>query len=284
MNDMEVFDRMAVRLHRQRAAQQIYSINDILTDLANRLLDRLDDTTHRFTHALDLGGRGSVAPALRARGMHVISLDPAAQMAAKAHGTPIAADPEFLPFAPGSFDLVVASLSLHWTNDLPGALIQLRQALKPDGLFLATLPILGTLDTLRAALTETESALTGGASPRISPFPDLRDCAALLQRAGFALPVADAEDIDLLYAEPSKLLRDLRAAGETNAVRMRNRRPPLRTLFPAALAALPTHDGRVKIRLRLAHLTAWAPAPTQPKPLARGSAQISLADVLRSED
>jgi len=284
MDEMEVFDRNAVRFHRARAAQHIHTVAGLLNDLANRLLDRLDDTTYRFTHALDLGGRGSIAPALRARRMHVISLDPAAQMATKANGIPIAADPEFLPFAPASFDLVVASLSLHWTNDLPGALIQLRQTLKPDGLFLATLPILGTLDTLRTALTETESALTGGASPRISPFPDLRDCAALLQRAGFALPVADAEEIDLLYAETPRLLHDLRAAGETNAVRLRNRRPPPRALFPAALAALPTHDGRVRIRLRLAHLTAWAPAPTQPKPLARGSAQISLANALRSND
>jgi SAM-dependent methyltransferase len=256
---------------------------DVLTNLAERLLDRLDDTTHRFTHALDLGGRGSIAPALRARGMHVISLDPAAQLAARSEGVPVAADPDFLPFAPASFDLVVASLSLHWTNDLPGALIQLRQVLRPDGLFLASMPILGTLDALRAALTETEAALTGGASPRVSPFPDLRDCAALLQRAGFALPVADAEEIELLYGDPIKLLHDLRAAGETNAVRLRDRRPPPRSLLQAALATLPTQDGRTKIRLRVAYLTAWAPAPSQPKSLARGSAQISLADVFKSE-
>ena len=110
--------------------------------------------------------------------------DPAEQLAAIAGGAPLAANPEFLPFAQHSFDLIVASLSLHWTNDLPGALIQLRQSLKPDGFFLASLPILGTLDTLRTALTEAESTLTGGASPRVSPFPNLRDCAALLQRAG----------------------------------------------------------------------------------------------------
>ncbi|MEJ0047218.1 MAG: methyltransferase domain-containing protein [Rhodospirillales bacterium] len=284
MDEMEVFDRNAVRLHRTRAAAQIGNVADLLADLASRLLDRLDDTTHRFNRALDLGGRGSIAPALRARGMHVTSLDPSARLAGKAGGTPLAADPEFLPFAPGSFDLVIASLSLHWTNDLPGALIQLRQSLRPDGLFLASIPILGTLDSLRTALTETEAALTGGASPRISPFPDLRDCAALLQRAGFALPVADAEEINLLYADPMTLLRDLRAAGETNAVRLRDRRLPPRALFPATLAALPTHDGRTKIRLRLAYLTGWAPAPTQPRPLVRGSAQISLADALKSQD
>jgi SAM-dependent methyltransferase len=283
MDALNVFDRRAVRLHRQRAAGTIDTVADLLGDLAARLLDRLDDTTHRFTHALDLGGRGSVAPALRARGMHVVSMDPAARMAARAGGAALAADPEYLPFAANSFDLVIASLSLHWTNDLPGALIQLRQSLRPDGLFLASLPILGTLDTLRAALTETEAALAGGASPRISPFADLRDCAALLQRAGFALPVADAEDIELLYADPMALLRELRAAGETNAVRLRDRRIPARDLFAAALAGLPLHEGRAKIRLRLAYLTGWSPAPSQPQPLRRGSAQMSLVEALAEE-
>ncbi len=281
---INIFDRSAVRHHRTRAAAALDRVADLLADLADRLLDRLDDTTHRFTHALDLGGRASVAPALRARGMSVVSLDAAAAMAARAGGTPVAADADFLPFAPHSFDLVVASLSLHWINDLPGALIQIRQSLRPDGFFLASLPILGTLDTLRTALTETEITLTGGASPRVSPFPDLRDCAGLLQRAGFALPVADVEDIDLLYANPLALLQDLRAAGETNAVRLRNRRPPPRALFPAALAALPAQDGRHKLKLRIAYLTGWAPAPTQPKPLARGSAQVSLVDLLREDE
>ena len=171
----------------------------------------------------------------------------------------MAADEEFLPFAPGSFDLVVASLSLHWVNDLPGALIQLRLALRPGGLLLASLPALGTLAELRQALTEAEAALTGGAAPRVSPFAELRDCAALLQRAGFALPVADVEDLRLLYADPFALLRDLRAAGETNALRERDRRVPPRALFPAALAGLPQCDGRVAVTLRLACMTGWAP-------------------------
>jgi SAM-dependent methyltransferase len=281
MDPVYVFDQRAVRMHRDRAAGLVNAVADVLADLAGRLLDRLDDTTHRFTQALDVGGRGSIAPALRARGMHVVSLDPSARMAARAGGLAVAGDAEWLPFAPGSFDLVVASLSLHWTNDLPGALIQLRQALRPDGLFLASLPILGTLDALRDAVTATEAALCGGASPRVSPFADLHDCAALLQRAGFALPVADAEDVVLRYADPAGLLRDLRAAGETNAVRLRDRRIPPRTLFPAALAALPVADGRIGARLRLAFLTGWAPAPTQPKPLARGSGQVSLVQALK---
>jgi SAM-dependent methyltransferase len=280
MDEMHVFDRRAVRLHRERAAATVGQTADILIEAAERLLDRLDDTTHRFTQALDIGGRGFVAPLLRARGIATVSMDVSPRMAALSGAPAVAADEELLPFAPGSFDLVVASLALHWVNDLPGALIQLRRSLRPDGLFLASLPVLGTLSELRAALTEAESVMTGGASPRISPFPDLRDCAALLQRAGFALPVADAEEIALAYATPLALLHDLRAAGETNAVALRDRRTPPRALFPAALGGLSLQDGRLPVRLRLAFITGWAPADTQPKPLPRGSGQISLAQAL----
>jgi NADH dehydrogenase [ubiquinone] 1 alpha subcomplex assembly factor 5 len=281
MNEIHVFDRQAVRRHRDRAALLVDGVADILGDVADRLLDRLDDTTHRFSSALDLGGRGVVAPRLRARGIGCVSMDLSARMAALNGGACVAGDEEFLPFGPGSFDLIVANLSLHWVNDLPGALIQLRRALRPDGFFLASLPALGTLGAWRGALTEAEAALSGGASPRISPFPDLRDCAALLQRAGFALPVADGEDITLLYADPLALLRDLRASGETNAVALRDRRTPPRALFPASLAALPQREGRTEAKLHLAYMTGWGPADSQPKPLKPGSATISLADVLK---
>ncbi len=280
MSDALVFDRRAVRLHRDRAAATVGQVGDVLRDAAERLLDRLDDVTHRFTRALDVGGRGVVAPLLRARGVDVVSCDLSPRMAAL-NGRPcVAADEEALPFGPGSFDLVVASLSLHWVNDLPGALIQLRQAMRPDGLLLASLPALGTLGELRVALLETEGALQGGASPRVSPFPDLRDLGGLLQRAGFALPVADVEEITLLYADPFALLRDLRAAGEGNAVRLRDHRPPPAELFPAALGALPSRDGRVPATLRFAVMTGWSPGAGQPKPLAPGSARTRLADAL----
>ena len=256
----EVFDRSAVRRHRDRAARTVDRVADVLRDAAERLLDRLDDTTRRFTQALDVGGRGAVAPLLRARGIDVVSCDLSAAMAARNGGAAVAADEEFLPFAPDSFDLVVASLSLHWVNDLPGALIQLRLALRPGGLLLASLPALGTLAELRQALTEAEAALTGGAAPRVSPFVELRDCAALLQRAGFTLPVADLDELRLLYTDPFALLRDLRAAGETNALCARDRRTPPRALFPAALAALPQSAERVAVTLRLACMTGWAPS------------------------
>ena len=281
---MLVFDRAAVRRHRDRAAATVDAVSAILADAAERLLDRLDDTTRRFETALDIGGRGVVASALRARGIRTVACDLSPRMAARAGAPAVAADEEFLPFAPASFDLVVASLSLHWVNDLPGALIQIRLALRPDGLLLASLPALGSLAELRGALTQAESALTGGAAPRVSPFPDLRDCAALLQRAGFALPVADVEEIRLLYADPLLLLRDLRAAGETNAVALRDRRIPPRALFAAALAALPAQDGRIPATLRLAVLTGWAPGPGQPQPLRPGSGQTYLGDALAEPD
>ncbi len=264
MDAMLVFDRVAVRRHRDRAASTVGSVADVLRDAAERLVDRVDDTTRRFSFALDVGGRGIVAPMLRARGIEVVSCDLSAAMAALNGGPSVAADEEFLPFGPGSFDLIVASLSLHAVNDLPGALIQLRQALKPDGLFLASMPALGTLTELRSALTEAESVLTGGVSPRVSPFPELRDCAGLLQRAGFAVPVADIEEMRLAYADPFALLRDLRSAGEGNAVRLRDRRVPPRGLFPMALAGLPVEDGRVPVSLRMAMLTGWAPAGVGP--------------------
>ncbi len=283
-DDLLVFDRRAVQRHRERAAGLVGAVAPVLQDAAERLLDRLDDTTRRFGAALDVGGRGVVAPLLRTRGIATVSCDLSPAMAALNGGPAVAADEEALPFAPESFDLVVASLSLHWVNDLPGCLIQLRRALRPDGLLLASLPVLGTLDGLRGALMAAEAELAGGASPRVSPFPELRDCASLLQRAGFALPVADAEELSLLYADPLLLLRELRAAGEANAVRLRERRIPPRGLFPAALAALPVAEGgRVRARLRLAVLTGWAPAPGQPQPLARGSARVSLADALAAD-
>jgi len=256
----ELFDRAAVRRQRDRAAAHVGQVSDILQDAAERLLDRLDDTTRRFERALDVGGRGVVAPLLRARGIATVACDLSAAMARRSPPPRVVADEEWLPFGPGSFDLIVASLSLHWVNDLPGTLIQLRRALAPDGLLLASLPAQGSLAELRTALTDAEAALSGGAAPRIAPLPDLRACAGLLQRAGYALPVADMEDILLLYRNPADILADLRAAGEANALHDRSRVTPHRLLFPAALAALPMQDDRVPVRLRLAMLTGWAPA------------------------
>ena len=254
-----IFDFKAMVTHRERAAARLDGLRPVLTDLAERLLDRLDDTNRAFATALDFGGRGAVAPLLAARGMAVTSADFSPAMAARAGGAALVlpgAEDFALPEA--AYDLVVAHLSLHFLDDLPGALIQLRRALKPGGLFLASMPALGTLQTLREALLEAEEALTGGVSPRVSPFPALSDCAGLLQRAGFTLPVADVEELTFLYANPLALLHELRDAGETNALAQRSRKTPPRALFPAALAALPQEQGRTKAVLRMAVLTGWA--------------------------
>jgi len=254
----QIFDAKTVRRHRDRAAKLMPTIAPVLENLAAQLLDRLDDTATKFQTALDLGGRGAIAPVLKSRGLTVISADLSAQLAATAGGLPVTLTGEALPFAAQQFDLIIAHLCLHWIDDLPGALIQLRHALKPGGLFLASLPLLGTLHELRTALLAAEHALTGAVNPRISPFPDLRDTAALLQRAGFRAPVADAQDIEFLYASPLALLHELRAAGETNATLARSRKFTQRTLFPAALATLPSRDGRIIATLKLGILTGWA--------------------------
>ncbi|MBB3175089.1 SAM-dependent methyltransferase [Endobacter medicaginis] len=280
MSKAAIFDRRAVRLHRDRAASLVAHVAPILDAVAERLLDRLDDTTHRFARALDIGGRGVVAPRLAARGIETISCDLSAAMLVGAPGLRVAADEECLPFAAGSFDLVVASLSLHWVNDLPGTFAQIRHILRPDGLFLAALPVLPTAAPLREALIAAESDLSGGAAPRISPYPRLHDAAALMQRAGFALPVVDTDRLALAWRRPDSLLRDLRRAGETNALRLREQRPLDPGAFAAAFASLLGEDATMPLDLHLAMLTGWAPAPGQPKPLAPGAFDTPLGAAL----
>ncbi|HEV8679560.1 MAG TPA: methyltransferase domain-containing protein, partial [Stellaceae bacterium] len=197
----------------------------------------------------------------------------------------VAADPELLPFRDASFDLIVSNLVLHWAADLPGALVQLRRALKPDGLLLAALFGGSTLAELRTALFEAELAEEGGVSPRVSPSIELGDAAALLQRAGFALPVADSETITVTYPDLLALMRDLRGMGETNALAAR-RRSFLRraTLARAALIYAERFgaDGRrIPATFEILFLCGWAPHPSQPQPLRRGSATTRLADALK---
>ncbi|NHN86216.1 methyltransferase domain-containing protein [Acetobacter musti] len=287
-NEHLTFDRKAVRLHRDRAASTLGSVADLLGEAADRLLERLDDLTRTFPLALDIGGRGATYPGLRARGIDIISCDFSPKLARQAPPPSVCVDEEFLPFGEHRFDLVVANLSLHWVNDLPGTFAQIRHILKPDGLFLASIPVLPTLSGLRECLSEAELAISGGVSPRISPFPALRDCASLLQRAGFALPVVDAETMDIRYRSGLALLRDLRAAGEGNAVALRDRRTPPASLFPAALSLFEDRhagpDGTIATPLHMAILSAWAPAPSQPQPLAPGQFTTSLKDALEDNN
>jgi len=194
------------------------------------------------------------------------------------------ADEEMLPLKAASVDLVLSAMALHWVNDLPGSLVQICRALKPDGLFLAALLGGETLWQLRQALAQAESDVEGGLSPRVSPFADLRDAAGLLQRAGFAMPVADAEPIEVRYPDALALMRDLRAMAETNAVRdRRTGLTPRETMARAAAIYAERHrgaDGRLPATFDVLYLHGWAPHAAQPRPLQPGAATSRLADAL----
>ncbi len=265
-DDSAPFDRRAVRRHRDRAAAGFGAYDFLFAEAAERLADRLDDITRSFPLALDLGCHdGVLARVLKRRGgiERLVQLDLSPAMAARAgrYGPAVAGDEEHLPFKPGSFDAVLSCLSLHWVNDLPGALIQARQALKPDGLFLAAMLGGGTLSELRGALLDAEIEALGGASPRVSPFADLRDAAGLLQRAGFTMPVADADTIMVTYESALSLFRDLRGMGETNALAARPRSFTRRAVLvgAAARSAARAEGGRIAATIHTLFLTAWTP-------------------------
>lgn len=291
---MDVFDRRVVRRHRDRAAPGLHGHDFLLREVVERLADRLDDVTRNFPRALDLGCHtGALAKELGGRGgietLVQCDLSPAMARLATANGNlTVAADEEALPFAPGSFDLVLGVLGLHWVNDLPGALVQLRHALKPDGLLLAAMLGGETLRELRAAFMEAEIAEEDGASPRVSPFADVRDAGGLLQRAGFALPVVDKDTIPVTYPNALALLRDLRGMGETNAVHTRRRTFTRRATLLRAAALYEEKfagaGGRVPATFEVIYLTAWAPSPDQPKALKPGSAAARLADALGTDE
>ncbi|NNE52245.1 MAG: methyltransferase domain-containing protein [Sulfitobacter sp.] len=196
----------------------------------------------------------------------------------------IVGDSETLDLTPGDHDLVVHALALHWANDPVGQLIQCRRALRPDGLFLAVSFGGQTLKELRACIGQAEVEVTGGLSPRIAPLGELRDVGALLQRAGFALPVADAAPFTVTYGDAWALMRDLRAMGETNALTDRLRRPTRRAVLNRAAelyaAHFPADGDRITATFELIFLTGWAPDESQPKPLRPGSAQQRLSDAL----
>ncbi len=288
-----IFDRSALRAHRARAATAWDGPDFLVREAAERLADRLPDIKRDFPLALDLGCHaGELSRALAGRGgiETLIHCDPAQGFATKAAeaGPAVVAEEDLLPFAAGRFDLVLSALSLHWVNDLPGALLQVRQILKPDGLLLASLLGGDTLWELRRSLMRAEDELSGGASPRVSPFVELRDAAGLLQRAGFALPVADVDRITVSYPDPLALLRELRAMGESNALAARPRGVPPRDLLPRAAALymeeFAGEDGRIPATFELITLTAWSPHDSQQQPLRPGSAEARLAEALGTEE
>jgi len=291
---MLVFDRAVVRRRRERAARTWDGAAFLKREIATRLVDRLDDIKRRFPLALDIGCHGGeVGAALvlpdgtRRGGIEtLLQMDLAAGFArrARAFGPALVADEELLPVAPRSIDLALSAMSLHWVNDLPGALLRIRETLKPDGLFLGALLGGETLWQLRQALAQAESDVEGGLSPRVSPFADLRDATGLLQRAGFTLPVGDAERIEVSYPDALALLRELRAMGESNAVRGRRPSVTRRETLLRALSIYQQRHGdaleRVPATFEVIFLHGWAPHDSQQKPLAPGSATSRLADAL----
>ncbi|QFU17801.1 methyltransferase domain-containing protein [Microvirga thermotolerans] len=275
-----VFDRSLVRRRLARALRAGYA--DFLLDRAVAdLEERLAPVLRTFAEALDVGTpTPAAADLLRRSGRagRVLRVAPVPEKGS------VAGDEERLPVAPGRFDLAVSLLSLQSVNDLPGALVQIRRALKPDGLFLGALFGGATLTELRQAFTQAEAELEGGVSPRVAPFADMRDLGGLLQRAGFALPVADSETVRVRYGDPFSLMRDLRRMGLTNALSDR-RRTPLRRATLMRAAALYAErfadpDGRLPATFEIVWLSGWAPHESQQKPLRPGSAKMRLAEAL----
>jgi SAM-dependent methyltransferase len=283
-----IFDRLLHRARLDRAASGYAGF--LKQRAAEDAAERLSAVLRSFPLALDLGARdGAFVRALAQsdaapRVGAVIEADFSERMLKGRPGLRVVADEERLPFAPESLDLVVSLLSLHWTNDLVGALVQIRRVLRPDGLFIGALFGRGTLTELRQSLIAAEAEITGGAGLRVSPFADGLDAAGLLQRAGFALPVADVERVVVRYTHPLKLMADLRAMGETNALTDRARQPLTRPVLARALEiyverfALP--DGRIPATFEIIAVTGWAPHPSQQQPLKPGSAKMRLADAL----
>jgi SAM-dependent methyltransferase len=281
----ELIDRQQLARRRARALAAARPGADFLLDVvADDLIDRLAVVPRRFARALVIGDPTSrLDRALVASGQvdSVVAAD--LLVPGPIAGRPVI-DDEALPFSAESFDLVISCLTLQWANDLPGALVQIRRTLRPDGLFLAVLVGGDSFTELRQSLIAAESDIAGGASPRVLPMAEVRDLGALLQRAGFAMPVADQDRMVLRYGDFFGLAADLAAMGATNCLTARRRTPTAKGLLIRAAEIYGRDhadaDGRVRASLTLLSLSGWAPAPGQPKPLRPGSAQMSLAEAL----
>lgn len=287
-----IFDRSLLRAHRRRGLRlgpETFLLDRVAEDFA----DRLQAVVRRFDLALDFGTpTAAVRAALLRNGAisTMIALDPIIDATnlsgdyAAAVASRVVADAEALPFADNVLDLVVSGLFLQAVNDLPGVLVQIRRALKPDGLLLAALLGGETLTELRQSFAIAESELEGGVSPRVAPFPDLRDMGMLLQRAGFALPVTDVDRVTVRYVTPLALLRDLRRMGATNPLVERRRVPLRRTTLMRAMEAYAARfsdpDGKVRASFDIIWLSGWSPHESQQQPLRPGSAKTRLADAL----
>ncbi len=278
-----IFDRELLRARRKRA-MALGPTAFLLDHVAGELAERLTFVLRKFEIVADIGTPGdAVRRSIMERHLadHIVAVDPLARVDG---GLAVVADEEALPFADTSLDLAVSALSLHLVNDLPGTLIQIRRALKPDGLFLAAMLGGDTLTELREAFAAAEIEIEGGVSPRVAPFADLRDAGALLQRAGFALPVTDVDRLVVRYDSAFNLMNDLRRMGASNAL-VERRRAPLKRTTLTRMAQIYAErfadaDGRVRATFDIVWMSGWVPHESQQKPLKPGSARTRLADAL----
>lgn len=265
-----LFDQVALERNRSRAREMDSRHTFLKAEIADRLFERLQEVNRDFPERVDLG-------AAFAR-----YLPPTEQDKYQATDTNVSG----ISAAAASADLIVSNLGLHWVNDLPGLLVQIRNALRPDGLFTASLFGGKTLHELRHALLTAEAEVTGGANARVIPFADVKDLGSLLQRAGFALPVTDVDTLTLTYAHPINLMQELRGMGETNALAGRSRAFLQRSVLMRACEIYSEQfglaDGRIPATFEVMYMTGWHPHDSQQKPLKRGSGEVGLAEALKA--
>ena len=264
-----LFDPRLIALRRARAARLGHGADFLQESAAGSVKERLEEINRDFTDVEIIGPRASLWADILGRGTAI-------------------RDDDVLSLEPDSADLVIHALCLHHANDPVGQLIQARRALRPDGLMVACMFAGRSLQELRAAFAEAEAAVTGGLRARVSPMADLRDLGGLVQRAGLALPVADAVDVTVTYESPMHLMRDLRAMGETNVLAQQNRGAMRREVLAAMCDIYAQHfaadGGRIRATFEIVYLTGWAPAQTQQRPLRPGSATTRLADALGTDE
>lgn len=287
-----LFDTKLVRTNRLRALRRKAEGADFLLDIVARELgERLAAVERRFKLALALHAHTRATADLiidSTKADNVVRIEQDGRILESQNSVGIVSDLEMLPVADDTIGLVVSPLSLHLIDDLPGILLQINRALKSDGLLLAAMPGAGTLAELREALIAAESGQTGGVSPRVMPFADVRDCGMLLQRAGFALPVVDAETYTVRYDHMFALMHDLRNMGMSNPLVARSRKPARKALFLRAAEIYAERfadpDGRIRATFDILYMSGWKPHASQQKPLAPGSAKASLAAALGSRE
>jgi len=280
-----IFDRTLLPMRRQRA-RALGPATFLIERVAEEMAERLSVVLRTFERAADLDTPTDALRDVLIAGGKVGALERASIVSEA--GLEVMAGPQNKRFAEASLDLVVSGLALQFVNDLPGALIQIRRALKADGLLLAAMIGGDSLSELREAFAEAESEVEGGISPRVAPFADIRDLGSLLQRAGFALPVVDSDRVVVRYGSPIALMRDLRAMAATNILVERRRAPlkraTLRRMLEIYAQRFADADGRVRATFEIVWLTGWAPHESQQKPLKPGSATRRLADVLGTKE